>query len=119
MDKYQEEFINNLKFYRKEKGISQEKLAELCEVSTSTISCVESFHQNPSFELLLKIAEALNIHPADLFLRDASKVQGLNFYSKYRKLIQNCEYISESHQSAVCQLAQSLADATPKYTTSN
>jgi len=69
---FQEEFVNNLKYYRKEKGISQEKLAESCDCATATIGCIEISRQLPSFEMIVKIAAALKIHPADLFLRNAS-----------------------------------------------
>ena len=69
---FQDDLILNLKFYRKERGISQEKLAEACECATSTIGCIECGRQTPSFELLVKIADALEINPADLFLRNAS-----------------------------------------------
>ncbi len=72
MVEFQEEFVNNLKYYRKEKGISQEKLAESCDCATATIGCIEIFRQLPSFEMIVKIAAALKIHPADLFLRNAS-----------------------------------------------
>ena len=69
---FQEDLIKNLKFYRKERNISQEKLAEICDCGTSTIGCIECGRQTPSFELLIKISNALQINPADLFLRNAS-----------------------------------------------
>lgn len=69
---FQEDFIKNLKFYRKERNISQEKLAEMCDCGTSTIGCIECGRQTPSFELLIKISNALLVNPADLFLRNAS-----------------------------------------------
>ncbi len=69
---FQDDFIANLKYYRKERNISQEMLAELCDCATSTIGCIECGRQTPSFELLVKIANALKISPADLFLRNAS-----------------------------------------------
>lgn len=72
MDKRQAEFISNLKYYRSIRGISQAKLAELCECGTGTIGSIESARQYPSFELLFKISDALSIHPADLFLRETS-----------------------------------------------
>ena len=72
MTDFQEEFVKNLKYYRKEKGISQEKLAETCDCATATIGCIEIYRQLPSFEMIVKIAAALQIHPADLFLRNAS-----------------------------------------------
>lgn len=69
---FQEDFVENLKFYRKQKGISQEKLAEMCDCATATIGCIEIYRQLPSFDMITKIAAALKIHPADLFLRNAS-----------------------------------------------
>ena len=72
MTKMQTDFVENLKFYRKQKGISQEKLAEMCDCATATIGCIEIYRQLPSFEMITKIAAALKIHPADLFLRNAS-----------------------------------------------
>ncbi len=69
---FQDDFIANLKSYRKEKGISQEKLAEICDCATGTIGCIECGKTLPSFEMIVKIAAALKIHPADLFLRNAS-----------------------------------------------
>ena len=69
---FQNDLISTLKFYRKEKGISQERLAEMCDCATSTIGCIECGRQTPSFELLVKISNALRINPADLFLRNAS-----------------------------------------------
>ena len=68
----QEEFIKNLKYYRNEKGFSQEKLAESCDCATGTIGCIECGKTMPSFEMIDKIASALQIHLADLFLRNAS-----------------------------------------------
>lgn len=72
MKDFQEKFIQNLKFYRKEKSISQEKLAEMCNCATGSIGCMECGKTLPSFEMIVKIAAALKIHPADLFLRNAS-----------------------------------------------
>ena len=73
MNPHQEAFIENLKYYRSKKGISQAKLAELCECGAGTIGSIESARQFPSFDLLFRISEVLEIHPADLFLRDSSK----------------------------------------------
>ena len=73
MTSYQTVFIENLKYYREQKGISQAKLAELCNCGTGTIGSIESARQFPSFDLLFRMSDVLEIHPADLFLRDASK----------------------------------------------
>lgn len=67
--KIQDEFVSNLKFYRKEKNISQEQLAELCDCATSTIGCIEIGRQSPSFEMIINIATALEIHAFFFTLR--------------------------------------------------
>lgn len=43
------------------KGISQEKLAEICDVSTSYIGLIERGERKPSLEILLAIANTLRI----------------------------------------------------------
>ncbi|MCQ2592074.1 MAG: helix-turn-helix domain-containing protein [Treponema sp.] len=86
MNNYRKDFIENLKYYRKQKGITQEKLAELCDVATSTIGCIESAQQYPSFDLLYKMAEVLEIHPANLFLKDAANTKGLDIIHKQYSL---------------------------------
>ena len=70
---YQSDFISNLKYYRNLKGLSQAKLAELCNCQPATIGCIECARQYPSFDLLFKISDALEIHPADLLLRNSSQ----------------------------------------------
>ena len=73
MNSYQSAFIENLKYYRNKKGFSQAKFAEECDCGNGTIGSIESARQFPSFDLLFRMSEVLGIHPADLFLRDASK----------------------------------------------
>ena len=73
MDKYASDFVDNLIFYRTKKNMSQLELSGICECAKSTISGIESRKNYPSFELILKIAYALEITPADLFVRDSSK----------------------------------------------
>ena len=51
------------------------KLAGLCDRTKENIGVIESGKSAPSFEMILKIADALEIHPADLFLRNASQNQ--------------------------------------------
>ena len=61
-------FIMNLKRVRKEKKISQMRLAELCESSTSYIGEIEIGQKFPSIEMIEKIARALEVRPFLLFL---------------------------------------------------
>jgi transcriptional regulator with XRE-family HTH domain len=57
-----------IRYYRKEKGISQYELAEMADLSVSYISELETGKKLPSFETLLKISKALNIELIDLIL---------------------------------------------------
>lgn len=67
------DFVENLIFYRTQKGLSQLELSGICECGKSTISGIESGKTFPSFDLIFRIAYALEVHPADLFLRNASQ----------------------------------------------
>lgn len=55
------------------RGYTQSVLAGLCDRTKGNIGVIESGKSAPSFEMILKIADALEIHPADLFLRNASQ----------------------------------------------
>ena len=57
----------NIKKYRKEKGLSQDKLSRLADVSHATIIKIESgANKNPTIETLAKIAKALSVGVDDL-----------------------------------------------------
>lgn len=73
MDNYFEEFRLNLKYYRELKGWTQSELAIQVNSSKGTIGNIESGKAKPSFDIIISLATALEIHPADLFLRDSSK----------------------------------------------
>jgi transcriptional regulator with XRE-family HTH domain len=52
----------NIKKYRKHKGISQDKLSKLADVSLNTIVKLElDINPNPTLETIQKIAKALEI----------------------------------------------------------
>ena len=61
-------FGTNLKKYRKEKGISQERLAELCGLHRTYISDLECCARNVSLKNVQKIADALEINSYKLLI---------------------------------------------------
>lgn len=73
MEQYFDDFRLNMKYYREQKGLSQSELAIQANSSNGMIGNIESGKARPSFENIVKIAQALNIHPADLFLRNSSR----------------------------------------------
>ncbi|UHA74696.1 helix-turn-helix transcriptional regulator [Paenibacillus sp. 481] len=61
--------MNNLiKPFREKKGISQGKLAELCNVSRQTINAIENKKYDPSLQLAFDIAKHLGVTVDQLFL---------------------------------------------------
>lgn len=63
-------FGTNVKKYRQQIGLSQEKFAEKCGLHRTYISAVECFRRSISLENIQKIADALNIETYKLFLED-------------------------------------------------
>lgn len=61
-------FALNVKTYRIEMGISQEKLAELSGLHRTYISAIERCQRNISIQNVQKIATALKIEPYKLFI---------------------------------------------------
>ena len=64
------DFANNVRRYRTEQNLSQEKLAELAGLHRTYISAVECERRNISIENIESIADALNIEPYMLLISD-------------------------------------------------
>lgn len=56
----------NIKRIRKEKGLTQKKLGELCGIAESNIRKYENGKQNPKIETIQKIATALKVSLFDV-----------------------------------------------------
>ena len=61
-------FGSNVRKYRTEKGLSQEKFAERCGLHRTYISDIECFRRSISLENIQKIADALEIDTYKFFL---------------------------------------------------
>jgi transcriptional regulator with XRE-family HTH domain len=66
----QKVIIANIKKWRKQAGLSQEKLAKLCGTAPAYIRQIEIGHRSPSIRYLVKIAGALKIDPWQLLYED-------------------------------------------------
>ena len=63
-------FASNVKKYRLENQLSQEKLAELADLHRTYISALERERRNISIDNIQKIATALNIEAYKLFIEE-------------------------------------------------
>jgi transcriptional regulator with XRE-family HTH domain len=70
LNEIQQVLACNLKIARKLKGISQENLAFAAEVDRTYISQIERGIGNPSINVLLKIANELELDILDFFKKD-------------------------------------------------
>lgn len=61
-------FADNVKYYRLEKNLSQEKLAELSGLHRTYISAVERQQRNISIDNIEAISSALNIEAYKFFI---------------------------------------------------
>lgn len=57
----------NIKKFRKQQNLTQEKLSELCGISTDYLSEIERGKKVPSLKRLIKIVETLNIPMGKFF----------------------------------------------------
>lgn len=62
------EIKNRLEELRKERGIKQEELAAILEVSRQTIGSLENGRYNPSILLAFKIANFFGMRIEDIFI---------------------------------------------------
>lgn len=60
--------LNRIKELRKNKKMSQEELANACEVSRQTINAIENNKYDPSLMLAFQLAENLGARVDELFL---------------------------------------------------
>jgi transcriptional regulator with XRE-family HTH domain len=52
---------------REQRGISQEKLADIMEMHRNTVALLERGQRNPSLETIKKLAKALRVDPGKFF----------------------------------------------------
>lgn len=64
---------NRLEEIRKEKGTTQEELANALEVSRQTVGSLENGRYNPSIMLAFKIARFFNLSIEEVFIYEEDK----------------------------------------------
>lgn len=73
MEKINSTVSKNIRDFRKLKSLTQEMLAEKAEVSSIYISYLERGTKIPSLEILNRIANVLQVSPADLLMKEDNK----------------------------------------------
>ena len=76
----------NIKYYRYQNNLSQERLDELCSLSTRYLTDIERGLHDPTINKIEKIAKALNLEPYELFQnpkRDIDLIKKINSSRQY------------------------------------
>ncbi|MCM1321057.1 MAG: helix-turn-helix domain-containing protein [Bacteroides sp.] len=60
-------FGENVRYYRKQRGLSQEQLSEILEISPNHLSVIETGNKFVTYKLLEKIISTFDIAPSLLF----------------------------------------------------
>jgi transcriptional regulator with XRE-family HTH domain len=60
-------FSERLKELREKRGVSQQRLSELAGLNRNYVSDVERGRRNPCLGNIVKLAEALDVAPGELF----------------------------------------------------
>jgi len=83
---------SRIRGFRKAKGFTQEKLAELANLHPTFVSEIENGKANCSISTLLSISNALKVSPAELFLFKTGKKDAIVEFefkmAKISKLLQ-------------------------------
>ncbi|MHC6204460.1 helix-turn-helix domain-containing protein [Breznakiellaceae bacterium SP9] len=96
----------NMKAQRSILGISQAQLAERVNTSTNYIALIEVGRKSPSFEMLERIAAALEIDPPSLFAAEIRPLAEAETLEKVQKQILGD--ISQFVSARIKQLGQKL-----------
>ncbi len=64
---HKELFGGRIKSLREAKGWTQEKLAEKMDISSNYLSSMERGKENPTFDMLIKFADALKVEMWEMF----------------------------------------------------
>lgn len=109
-----DDFVGNMKHYRKQKNWSQSELSIQADISIGQIGNIESGKSKPSFENILKLAKAFKIHPADLFLRDASNQKDLDTLYKYSPIIHKLSSLPQDKQDTATRIFSDICESYSK-----
>lgn len=88
---------------RKEKNITQTKLADLTGINRTMISRLESFDYTPSIDQLQRLCEVLNFDVVDLFVEEKKEIKGDFLDKKYNIAVAGTGYVGLSIATLLSQ----------------
>jgi len=99
----QQVFRANLRKYRKLLGLTQEKLAEMCNTDPGYIRQIEIGKRFPSLEYIERLAKSLNIAPYRLFF-DETNIEDDRLISLYAEQKQKIKSMLINNVNQICSI---------------
>ena len=106
MTHFQRKFIENLRFLRKKKKLSQLKLSEMINISPNYLNAVENGKNFPSPDVIQDISDSLGVAPYQLFLEHPSEESPINtmvsdLVKTKQRLIKEIDELIKKHENEV------------------
>lgn len=80
----------NLKYLREQKGMNQNEMADVLEISQSAVGNWEQNHRKPDIEMIIRLAEYFGVTLDDLVLR--------NLRPPIPLYVSNIKYLRKKHE---------------------
>lgn len=110
IEQYLSKFSNNLKAIRKDKGLTQDQLAELSGLSRRVIGHLETNAINPPIDTIISIAAALNVTIEELFGIEEYKTENSDISFKILKKARIIDKLPTRAQNEIIKHVNELAD---------
>lgn len=97
----------NIRKYRKEKGLTQSELAHKTSLALSTIQRYEKGHRQPTMQVLQKIADALGIPVYRLTFNDEESLKAIE---KAENILKNFKFVPNDDSEKALNCFKYLLD---------
>lgn len=96
MDKHEKNIGKNIREVRLERGLSQEKLAAMCDFSNTNLSMYENSRKIPNLTTIAKIAKQLNVSIERLYYGDENSAFINSELDEGKKIVNSIYYLWET-----------------------
>ena len=110
MSDIKENIAKNLKFFRKERRVTQKKLGEVLGVENNTISSWESGTNSIDASSLMEICDYLNVSLDDMFGRVNKTSSILKLPEVEQKLIESWRKLDDSDQARIIERIDTMLE---------
>lgn len=104
METIAEIFGKRVRNIRKQRGLSQEKLSELCDLHPTYIGQIERGEKNASLETIMSICKGLDVAPSLLF----ENISAVGERTIPEEIYETVIELSESEQKVIYDIVSSV-----------